>query len=146
MSRVNYLEAKSLFGHIDGYLATCCLNLPEGECSLTIEVYPWWDHPNYRRAREEGKRWRWGLPDEAVRSIVVHPLLCYRLRLLKPLDLLPKLAVLFRKRLHLPFKRCPRDKPSSHLMHEAPDRWQIGRHANRIAFCALEGLTQTLER
>ena len=72
MSLVNWREAVERFSHIDATFVSCDLDLPKGSVTYSVRLYPWWEHPLYRTAVEQGENWGFGdLPDEANITITV---------------------------------------------------------------------------
>lgn len=74
MALVNFRQIRERFTHIDASFVSCALHLPEGKCALTVNFYPWWEHPAYIEACQKGKTW--GFADASAQGeldVVVYP-------------------------------------------------------------------------
>jgi len=75
VARVNFREIKERFTHLDGRFKSCSVNLPEAECSYAVDIYPWWEHPDYLAAVGSGQPWGFrDVPPDAYRTVTVYPI------------------------------------------------------------------------
>lgn len=59
MARISFQKALERFTHIDGEFVRFETRMPPNEATLTVSMYPWWEHPAVIQAHKEKKRWRW---------------------------------------------------------------------------------------
>jgi hypothetical protein len=57
MPLVDFRDISHRFSHIDGRMVDFGINWAEGTASLTVSIYPWWEHPKFLEARAKGERW-----------------------------------------------------------------------------------------
>jgi len=73
MVRISWREAIKRFTHIDARFVGCEIGLPRHDGFFTVEFYPWWEHPQYLEAREEGKTWGVQAGAEGFSEVTVYP-------------------------------------------------------------------------
>jgi hypothetical protein len=74
---VNYREVQDRFSHIDAGFVGAEVNLSGagGQAAVTVRFYPWWEHPGYLAARDNGTPWGFSAgAKEGTRSVVVRAL------------------------------------------------------------------------
>ncbi len=74
MTRISWQEAIKRFTHIDAKFVQCEIGLPHHDGFFTVELYPWWEHPLYIKARTENRHWGFTESSgEGLRQVTVHP-------------------------------------------------------------------------
>ncbi len=73
MARVSWREITQRFSHIDARAVRCQLGLPSHDSFFTVAFYPWWEHPLYLKAREEGIKWSFSASPEGEAEVTVYP-------------------------------------------------------------------------
>ena len=74
---VNYRDVQDRFSHIDAGFVGADVNLSRagGHAAVTVRFYPWWEHPGYLAARENGTPWGFSASaEEGRRDVVVRAL------------------------------------------------------------------------
>jgi hypothetical protein len=79
--RVNYRQVEDRFGHIDGQFVEARIHLlgrsngeiEADESCITIEYYPWWEHPRVAAAIKAGASWRFVTEPDRGR-LTIYPL------------------------------------------------------------------------
>lgn len=73
MTRIPWQETIKRFTHIDAEFVRCEIGLPSHDGFYTVALYPWWEHPQYLEAREEGKKWGFKETSGGFREVTVYP-------------------------------------------------------------------------
>jgi hypothetical protein len=70
---VNWREIRARFTHIDAEFVHARFNLPGGEVSYAVRFYPWWEHPQYRAARQANEHWEFSDTEDGRVVVTVYP-------------------------------------------------------------------------
>ena len=73
MTRLGWREITQRFSHIDARAVRCQFGLPSSDSFYTVAFYPWWEHPLYLKAREEGTSWGFINSSEGEAEVTVYP-------------------------------------------------------------------------
>ncbi len=73
MARISWREITQRFSHIDARAVRCQLGLPSSDSFYTVAFYPWWEHPLYLKAREEGTGWGFANSSDGEAEVTVYP-------------------------------------------------------------------------
>lgn len=69
----NFRKVADRFGHVDGDFVSSSLGFPESEPRFVLRFYPWWEHPDYLKARENDAPWAFADFEEGVREVAIYP-------------------------------------------------------------------------
>ena len=73
MTRVNFRDIRERFTHIDAVFVSCELGFDDVTPQYTVSFYPWWEHPAWAQAMNEGKDWGFDGCDEGYKNVTVYP-------------------------------------------------------------------------
>lgn len=73
MARIGWREIVKRFTHIDAQFVGCEIGLPQHDGFFAVSLYPWWEHPLYLEAREEGINWGVCGSAEGASEVTVYP-------------------------------------------------------------------------
>ena len=73
MARISWQEAAERFSHLDARFVRAEVGFPGGNSFFTLSLYPWWEHPLYLKARDEGARWGFADYEEGYAEMTVYP-------------------------------------------------------------------------
>ena len=88
MARVGWRKITDRFTHIDARFVRCEVGLPQHDGFFTVELYPWWEHPLYLAARDEGRRWGFTNSADGFREVTVYPKMVYQAQISRQEDVI----------------------------------------------------------
>ncbi len=74
MARVNFRAVRERFTHIDAQFVSCRLGFEDLAPRYVVSLYPWWEHPLFVQAVEQGTPWGFRHDESAYRDVTVFPL------------------------------------------------------------------------
>jgi hypothetical protein len=68
---VNYRDIQQRFTHIDAELVSATITLKPNTARYVVRLYPWWEHPLYVEAIEQGRPWGFSDLSAGAKEVVV---------------------------------------------------------------------------